>query len=518
LIFIIAGAVTGNGALHADGERGGSSTGAAGTAGDAAGGGGGGGTVVVSSGAIPTTIAITANGGVGGDHTNSINANEVEGPGGGGGGGYIAVSGGTTSAAGALGGTTTVATSAMASFRTNGATAGHAGLTNGSASGFIYCGTTTAPVTTIATFPPDHSKSATGAFTFTNTEGSVTYQCSLDGGTTWAFCAASYTTPTLADGSHTLWVRSTDLSGNQETPPVTHTWAIDTVPPVTTITGHPTDPSSSTTGSFTFTTSESPAPVTYECKLDTPAGAGIWAACDTGNPSNPAYTAGPLTDGTYKLWVRATDQAGNVEVEPPYVTWTWQVELSLDGGSLDGGSVDSGGEVASPVLVDAEGVDAFVNEDLAVAADDAGPPDIAPDKAPFVVEDTAPLVSVDTGVDAEGVDLLLFLDVGEPRDTKVLDAETAGTGVLSDALPSGAEPGPDTAPPAPEPNPDTAAPVVKEDAAAPLANKDAAPNAEDLKIMGAGFCAIASPHSTSPAPFLVLGLAALALLRRRRNS
>jgi MYXO-CTERM domain-containing protein len=99
------------------------------------------------------------------------------------------------------------------------------------------------------------------------------------------------------------------------------------------------------------------------------------------------------------------------------------------------------------------------------------------------------------------------LDVGK--------IDNASADLLPEVQQAGPEPGPDAAP---EPNPDTAAPVVKEDAAEPIANKDAAPASQDVKIMGAGFCAIASPQSTTPAPFLVLGLAALALLRRRRKS
>jgi MYXO-CTERM domain-containing protein len=38
-----------------------------------------------------------------------------------------------------------------------------------------------------------------------------------------------------------------------------------------------------------------------------------------------------------------------------------------------------------------------------------------------------------------------------------------------------------------------------------------------LKILGSGFCAIASPRSTSSMPFLVMALAALTLLGRRRK-
>jgi MYXO-CTERM domain-containing protein len=410
----------------------------------------------------------------------------------------------------------------MATFAVDGATAGNAGLTTGSAATFLYCGAL--PVTTIATHPAPHTNVTTGNFTFTNTANPVTYACKLDtpaGAGTWAACDTgdpsnpAFTTGTLTDGTYTLSVRGTDTYSNVENPPATFTWNVDTVPPVTTIATHPTDPSNSSTGSFTFTNSETP--VTYACKLDTPAGAGTWAACTTGNPSTPAYTTGTLSDGSYTLSVLSTDQAGNVETAPVSFPWVVQANsTSLDGGFLDGGAVDSGGEEAAPVLLDAEGVDVFAPADLISAPD--VPSNNTPDVAVVVGDDTAPVVSVDAGVDVEGADLLLFIDVGAPRDTKVLDTVIASVDVPTDTLPSGAEPTPDVAPAAPEPNPDTAVVVVKEDAAQPTANKDAAPAAEDFKIMGSGFCAIASSRSTTPAPFMALGLAALALLLRRRKS
>ena len=499
LVFLIAGSVTGTGNILADGGAGGNSVFAGGAGGDAPGGGGGGGTVVVHATSLGA-ISISVKGGNGGTQVGSSDPNEVEGPGGGGGGGYVAVSGGapTMVASGGLSGTTDRA--AMTEFPADGATAGHAGLTNGSASTFLYCGTTTAPVTTIETFPPDHSKNATGTFTFTNTESPVTYQCSLNGGTTWASCNASYTTPTLADGSHTLSVRSTDLSGNVEDPPATHTWVIDTVPPVTTIETHPTDPSSSPTGNFTFTNSESA--VTYECKLDS----GAWAACNAGAPSSASYTTGILPDGSHTLSVRSTDQAGNLEQGPPYVSFPWTVQAgALDAGAYDAeGALDSGAVEVPPALEDAEGIDALANED------DVAAPDLAADKILVVGDDTAPVVGLDATVDVEKQDVLpLFLDAGDALDTKTL-ADGLSADVLADAQSFGAEP-----------NPDTAGPVVNDDAAPPPANEDAAPvvppATEDLKILGSGFCAIASPRSTSSMPFLVMALAALALLGRRRK-
>jgi hypothetical protein len=167
----------------------------------------------------------------------------------------------------------------MDNFRTNGASAGHAGVTNGSASTFFYCG---GVFTTIATHPANPTKVTTGTFTFTNTSDPVTYECKLDtpaGTGTWAACNASdpstpgYTTGTLTDGSYTLSVRATDSHTNLENPPATYTWLVDTVPPVTTIATHPETTTTSTTGVFTFTNTETASlPVTYECKLDTPAG------------------------------------------------------------------------------------------------------------------------------------------------------------------------------------------------------------------------------------------------------
>jgi MYXO-CTERM domain-containing protein len=214
------------------------------------------------------------------------------------------------------------------------------------------------------------------------------------------------------------------------------------------------------------------------------------------------------------LTVRSTDKAGNVDANPP--TFTWLVQS----GGLDGGvdaeppavdlGVDSGGGEAAPVLLDAEGADAFAKEDLLTVLD------VAADRAVPVGDDTAPVVRLDAAEDVEKVDLLPRLDAGNVADTKA-PTEVASADTLADTQPSGAEPNPDTAP-RPEPNADTAGPVANDDVAPPPANDDAATVTADLKIMGSGFCAIASPHSTSPWPFMVMALAALALVRRRRKS
>jgi MYXO-CTERM domain-containing protein len=589
LVFVIAGSITGAGDITSNGAAGGDAVFVSG-GGDAAGGGGGGGTIVVNAGTI-SSITISADGGVGGDQVGSLGANEAEGPGGGGGGGYIALSGtndATLSAAGGGGGTTD--RPALSEFPVNGATAGHAGTTSGSAATILYCadlpvttiathptnpstsdtgsftftnavspvtyeckldsgafaacnasfttGTLTEgshtltvratdsfgnveatpptftwvydavlPLTTIATKPTDPSKSSTGSFTFTNVKSGVTYECKVDSGA-FAACTASFTTGTLADGSHTLSVRSTDSLAVVEDPPVTYTWVIDTVPPVTTIATKPDAVSTSPIGVFTFTNSESP--VTYECKLD----GADFAPCNAGNPSDPGFTTGALADGSHTLVVRSTDAAGNQDASPP--TYTWDVEAS----GIDGGGID-----AEPVAMDAEAVDGEA-EDAAASPDaeemmdmqaggeaggtgrlDAGRDGIGG----VIVDGGGP--TVDTG----GSEAQPIVDGGGVSDLQAGDSEAGPRDAAADAQATGAEPSPDSAVVPPEPSPDTAPPPAKDDAAQPANNPDAAIVVSGYKVLGGGFCAVAPTGATSPAAFILLGLVSLALLRRRRR-
>jgi poly(3-hydroxybutyrate) depolymerase len=140
----------------------------------------------------------------------------------------------------------------------------------------------------------------------------VTYQCKLDT-SDFASCAQSYTTPALADGSHTLIVKATDPEGHEEASPRSYTWVIDTVPPETVIVDHPETPTRIAAGGFSFGATGETSAVTFECKLDQ----GSYAAC-----SNPFATPA-LTGGTHTLAVRATDAAGNTDATPATFTWEY---------------------------------------------------------------------------------------------------------------------------------------------------------------------------------------------------
>jgi Right handed beta helix region len=84
----------------------------------------------------------------------------------------------------------------------------------------------------------------------------------------------------------------------------------DTTAPDTTITSGPADPTTSTSASFAFTSSESGS--TFECKVD----AGAYGACT--NPK--AYSN--QTVATHMMSVRATDAAANTDASPATKTWT----------------------------------------------------------------------------------------------------------------------------------------------------------------------------------------------------
>ncbi|MBL8916117.1 MAG: OmpA family protein [Archangium sp.] len=167
----------------------------------------------------------------------------------------------------------------------------------------------TEPDTSIAMGPVGTTSSTTATFTFTSTEPGSTFECSLDGGA-FSPCPAAHTLSGLADGSHTLAVRSIDPAGNVDSTPATRTWTVDTSVPDTTITSAPSGTVNVSTASITFTSNEPGA--TFECSLDGAA----FAAC----PSPHALSA--LNDGLHTIAVRAVDAAGNVDPTPATASWT----------------------------------------------------------------------------------------------------------------------------------------------------------------------------------------------------
>lgn len=87
----------------------------------------------------------------------------------------------------------------------------------------------------------------------------------------------------------------------------------DTTEPTTTITGGtPSNPTSSTSASISFTGTDNVGVTGFECRLD----GGSWAACTS------PHALSSLTDGSHTFEVRAVDAASNVDSTPASATWT----------------------------------------------------------------------------------------------------------------------------------------------------------------------------------------------------
>ena len=177
----------------------------------------------------------------------------------------------------------------------------------------------TRPVTSIDSAPADPTSATGASFDFSASEGGVSFQCRLDGGS-FAACSSPKSYSSLAEGAHTFDVQATDAAGNAEAAPQTYTWTVDTTAPDTSITASPADPSSASSADFSFTSTEGGS--SFECRLD----GGSFASC-----TSPASYTG-LADGSHTFRVRATDTAGNTDASAAVFTWT--VDATAPGGGL----------------------------------------------------------------------------------------------------------------------------------------------------------------------------------------
>jgi large repetitive protein len=165
-----------------------------------------------------------------------------------------------------------------------------------------------APETTITEAPAATAASASATFKFSSDQTGVTYFCSLDG-LDATVCSSPKTYTGLPDGEHTFTVTARNSLGAVDETPAEHVWTV-AVPPETSITTKPENPTTATSATFTFTGTD--VDPTFECSLDGAA----FAECDT-----PALYSG-LSTGQHTFEVRAIDAEGNVDPTPATFTWT----------------------------------------------------------------------------------------------------------------------------------------------------------------------------------------------------
>jgi Big-like domain-containing protein len=181
-------------------------------------------------------------------------------------------------------------------------------------SGFVtYVEDSTPPVASINLGPsgPTNDDTPRFAFSATDANGPVTFECSVDHGTaSFAPCSGpgdSDTSGPLAEGPWTFRVQATDAAGNTSTP-VTRDFTVDVTPPTVQITGGPTGTTTDPRPTFTFTGNDPPVGTpAFECSIDT--GSADFGPCS--GPGNSDRPAAPLSNGSYAFHVQATDAAGN---------------------------------------------------------------------------------------------------------------------------------------------------------------------------------------------------------------
>jgi hypothetical protein len=184
----------------------------------------------------------------------------------------------------------------------------------------------TAPDTTIDSSPASPSNDTTPTFSFSSSESGSTFDCRVDGGS-WSSCSSPHTvSPALGEGSHTFDVRATDQAGNTDASPASYTWTVDLTAPQTTIDSGPASPSTDTTPTFSFSSSESGS--SFQCRVD----GGSWSSCTS------PHTTAALAEGTHTFDVRATDQAGNTDPSP--ASNSFEIDLTAPTTTIDSGPND----------------------------------------------------------------------------------------------------------------------------------------------------------------------------------
>ncbi|MFP2930260.1 Ig-like domain-containing protein [Pyxidicoccus sp. 3LG] len=171
----------------------------------------------------------------------------------------------------------------------------------------------TAPETEITAAPPAITNQSTATFEFRSNEAEVRFECRLDD-ELFSPCSSPVVYPSLDGLPHRFQVRARDAVGHVDDSPATHSWRVDLSPPETQLRSTPGRESNQSTATFEFVSTE--AGSRFECRLDEE----DFVACVS------PYVREGLADGTHVFFVRARDEAGNVDVSPD--THVWRVDAT----------------------------------------------------------------------------------------------------------------------------------------------------------------------------------------------
>jgi predicted outer membrane repeat protein len=172
-------------------------------------------------------------------------------------------------------------------------------------------------------------------------------------------CDISLTTA----GARSLTAHYLGDSNYNESTSAGESHTVDADEPDTSIDSNPSDPTTSTSASFTFSGTDAGTGVaSFECQLD----AGGFSACT----SPQDYT--DLGDGSHTFEVRAVDRAGNTDSSPASFTWAIDAPPTVTIDQAAGQPDPTNGATIHFTAVFSEPVTGFGDSDVAVAGS-AGP-------------------------------------------------------------------------------------------------------------------------------------------------
>jgi hypothetical protein len=181
------------------------------------------------------------------------------------------------------------------------------------------------------------TNSTSASLSFASTEGSSTFQCSLDGAA-FGTCTSPSGYSGLAAGDHTFEVRATDAAGNQDTSPASRGWTIDVTAPTSALTAPANGATLTGNSILSATASDNLAVATVDFLVD-----GSVVATDTTSPYSVTWNSASLADGQHSLTARATDTAGNVTTSASRTINTENAAptVTIDAGPADPSSSSS---------------------------------------------------------------------------------------------------------------------------------------------------------------------------------
>lgn len=176
-----------------------------------------------------------------------------------------------------------------------------------------------APTVEITEHPAPISKLNTGQFKFIGRDGAqvlTSFLCSIDG-STYSACSSPHAFAGLTDGAHTFRVKALDMAGN-ESAPAEYSWVIDTLAPTLSFVKVPPAYSNQVNAAFGFQTLDAPG-LTNDASVKIYCGLSLASL----NECSLNQTISLTVDGTYQLYAKAVDKAGN---ESAVITHSWMLD------------------------------------------------------------------------------------------------------------------------------------------------------------------------------------------------